>query len=241
MYSIASKYTREGVELQDQIQEGIYGILVAISRIDLDRLASFNTYVATWINSSIHKYTEYTAPNSPYSRTIKSDISDYDRCQRRLEQDFGRQPTQEEICAALHITLDRLSQTMRYQSTSCAVLSFDRFLYSQDGDLICARPNSTWDSEVEELVEDRSDPGVSSAIEHQQLVDRVHKMLESLEDDERLLISMFFGLDGGREYAYREIAEAVGITSEWVRRRTIAILKKLRADPANADLLTYLD
>ena len=211
--SIARNYVGRGMPLLDLIQEGNLGLMRAVDRFDYRRGFKFSTYASWWIRQGI------TRAIADQARTIRVPIHVVDminkliRAKRDLSQDLGREPTIEEIARDLEIEPDRVEELNKIAQNP---VSLETPVGEED------------DSTLGDFVEDGSAEVPVEAATFRLLQDYISHALEGLNDRERDVLIMRFGLEDGRVRTLEEVGERFGVTRERIRQLETKALAKLR-------------
>jgi RNA polymerase primary sigma factor len=219
--SVAKKYIGRGVAFLDLIQEGNMGLMKAVSKFEYQRGFRFSTYATWWIRQTI------TRSIADQSRTIRIPVHMTDRLRmmykaaHRLEQCFGRPPTQEELCMEMGVGLDKLQWMLE-------VARIPVSLESPVGD--------EDDSELGMFVEDTITPSPSQTTYENMLRERVDQVLSTLSPREARILRLRFGLENGHPYTLEEVGHKFGLTRERIRQIEGKALRRLR-HPCRARLL----
>ena len=219
--SVAKKYIGRGVAFLDLIQEGNLGLMKAVSKFEYQRGFRFSTYATWWIRQTI------TRSIADQSRTIRIPVHMTDRLRmmykaaHRLEQSFGRPPTQEELCLEMGVGHDKLQWMLE-------VARIPVSLESPVGD--------EDDSELGMFVEDTITPSPSQTTYENMLRERVEQVLSTLSPREARILRLRFGLENGHPYTLEEVGHKFGLTRERIRQIEGKALRRLR-HPCRARLL----
>jgi RNA polymerase primary sigma factor len=219
--SVAKKYIGRGVAFLDLIQEGNLGLMKAVSKFEYQRGFRFSTYATWWIRQTI------TRSIADQSRTIRIPVHMTDRLRmmykaaHRLEQSFGRPPTQEELCVEMGVANDKLQWMLE-------VARIPVSLESPVGD--------EDDSELGMFVEDTITPSPSQTTYENMLRERVEQVLSTLSPREARILRLRFGLENGHSYTLEEVGRKFGLTRERIRQIEGKALRRLR-HPCRARLL----
>ena len=219
--SVAKKYIGRGVAFLDLIQEGNLGLMKAVSKFEYQRGFRFSTYATWWIRQTI------TRSIADQSRTIRIPVHMTDRLRmmykaaHRLEQSFGRPPTQEELCLEMGVGHDKLQWMLE-------VARIPVSLESPVGD--------EDDSELGMFVEDTISPSPAQITYENMLRDRVEQVLSTLSPREARILRLRFGLENGHPYTLEEVGHKFGLTRERIRQIEGKALRRLR-HPCRARLL----
>ncbi len=219
--SVAKKYIGRGVAFLDLIQEGNLGLMKAVSKFEYQRGFRFSTYATWWIRQTI------TRSIADQSRTIRIPVHMTDRLRmmykaaHRLEQRFGRPPTQEELCLEMGVGHEKLRWMIE-------VARIPVSLESPVGD--------EEDTELGMFVEDTITPSPSQTTYENMLRERVEKVLSTLSPREARILRLRFGLENGHPYTLEEVGHKFGLTRERIRQIEGKALRRLR-HPYRARLL----
>jgi RNA polymerase primary sigma factor len=219
--SVAKKYIGRGVAFLDLIQEGNLGLMKAVSKFEYQRGFRFSTYATWWIRQTI------TRSIADQSRTIRIPVHMTDRLRlmykaaHKLEQRYGRPPTQEELCLEMGVGQDKLRWMIE-------VARIPVSLESPVGD--------EDDTELGMFVEDTITPSPSQTTYENMLRERVDQVLSTLSPREARILRLRFGLENGHPYTLEEVGHKFGLTRERIRQIEGKALRRLR-HPYRARLL----
>jgi RNA polymerase primary sigma factor len=211
--SVARRYVNRGVPLIDLVQEGNLGLLRAVEKFDWRRGFKFSTYATWWIRQSV------TRAIADDARTIRIPVHLYDvvlrmgRIASQLHQEYGREPTTEEIGAALQLPAERVRELVQVLPQP---VSLD------------ATVGEDQDTPLSDLVPDDGAVNLEAAAEHGMLRDNVRDALLTLTPRERRVIERRYGLEGGSEATLTAIGREIGVTRERIRQIESSALRKLR-------------
>lgn len=210
--SIAQKYTRHGLAIDDLVAEGNLGLVEAARRFDRSRGTRFSTYAAWWIRALIRRYTmsNRRIVGAPSTRAARRLLSSMRTTQRRLAAELGQPATREQVAAALDVSADD-------------VATVEAALSGRDISLAPAADGFTFDLVSESATpEEAASENEAAALNRQSVRDA----LERLEDRERLIIERRVLEDDRATLAC--IGEELGLSRERVRQLELRARKKLR-------------
>jgi RNA polymerase primary sigma factor len=223
--SVAKQYQNQGLSLPDLINEGNLGLIKAAKRFDETRGFKFISYAVWWIRQSILQALAEQARIVRLPLNQVGSLNKINKAFSKLEQEFERTPSSEELANLLDIAEDKVADTMRVSGRHV----------SMDAPFVQGEENTLLD-----VLVNTDSPRADSTLIVESLQKEIERSLSTLTDRERDVIKLFYGIGYNHEYTLEEIGDKFDLTRERVRQIKEKAIKRLKHSTRSKLLKAYL-
>ena len=221
----AKRFQRPGMELMDLIEEGNLGLMQAIDKFEPEKGYRFSTYAVYWIEQYIRKYIEEQSGSIKIPSHAWGNLKRWFRAWNELKEANGRDPSLNEMAAELNLTARQVKSIMDTLSAAKGVDSLTTLVHEED------------ETTLEDLISDDGKGNPHDVFLKNENQDTIKKSMEELNDRDRQVVIMRYGLADNEPKTLGEVAEILGLSRERVRQIEERAVNTLRKEAQKAGIL----